>query len=390
MQDALPTPPSQKLTCARIVLTAGLFSALWLTHCLGERQASAQTEPARTQVSPQIDGSSSITIGQAVPAEVETMYRKGLQFLADSQKADGTWPTSSGFGSDTAGVTAICTMAFLSSGEDPNFGKYASPIRRGLRSIIRSQSRRTGLFKGNTYDYGFAMLALAEAYGAVDEELLWAGANDDPRRRTIGDALELCVRAGIVPSKTNGLIHRAWYSTGSDPSSGIPDTSVAGSILVGMLAARNAGIAVPDDTVDKAVEYFEFMTNKDGTVGYMSSPASAYGNSMARSSIGTLVLAMAKRKDSKAYAATRDYIVDNLELEYDTHIYYGRYYMAQALFQSDYDAWKKWNRILIERSQDEQNDDGSIGNSTYGKSYATGISLLSLALNFRFLPVYER
>ncbi len=330
------------------------------------------------------------TIGQRVPPEVRSMYRKGLQFLADKQKDDGSWPTESGFGSETAGVAAICTMAFLSAGEDPNFGQYAPQIRRGVRHIILSQNRKSGLFKGNTYDYGFALLLLAEAYGAVDDSLLWAGYDDEPNKRTIGEALELAVRAAVLPKKSERLIHKAWYSTGSSPGAGVPDTSVAGSVMVGLLAARNAGIEVPDHTIDKAVEYFEFMTNDDGTVGYMTNPASAYGNSMARSAITTLCLGIAKRKESKSYIACRDYIVDNLEQDYDTHVYYGRYYMAQALFQSDYNAWQKWNRMIIAKTRNDQNDDGSLGRSNYGSNYSTGISLLSLALNFRILPIYER
>ena len=330
------------------------------------------------------------TIGQKVPQSVRDMYREGLKYLSKKQKEDGSWPTSSGFGSETAGVSAICTLAFLSAGEDPNFGQYAPQIRRGLRHIILAQHPKSGLFKGNTYDYGFALLLLAEAYGAVDDQLLWAGYEDSSKKRTIAEALELAVRAAIIPEKTERLIHKTWYSTGSSPAQGIPDTSVAGSILVGLLAARNAGIKVPDDTIDKAIAYFEYMTNEDGTVGYMTSPASAYGNSIARSAITTLVLAIGKRKDSKAYTACRDYIVDNLEMDYDTHVYYGRYYMAQALFQSDYDAWQKWNRMIITKTLADQNDDGSLGKCEYGSNYSTGISLLSLALNFRILPVYER
>ena len=60
--------------------------------------------------------------------------------------------------------------------------------------------------------------------------------------------------------------------------------------------------------------------------------------------------------------------------------------MAQALFQGDFDAWEKWNRVNTEILQDDQREDGSIGGSTY----STAMSLLSMALNYRFLPIYER
>jgi hypothetical protein len=96
------------------------------------------------------------------------------------------------------------------------------------------------------YHHGFAMLALAEAYGAVDDRDLWADASSS-NYRSIGQALELAVRAAITSQKKNPL--GAWrYS----PDSNDADTSVSGAVLVGLLAARNAGIEVPDASIDKA------------------------------------------------------------------------------------------------------------------------------------------
>ena len=37
-----------------------------------------------------------------------------------------------------------------------------------------------------------------------------------------------------------------------------------------------------------------------------------------------------------------------------------------------------------------QDDSGQIGRSDYGPAYGTSMSLLALALNYRFLPIYER
>jgi hypothetical protein len=65
---------------------------------------------------------------------------------------------------------------------------------------------------------------------------------------------------------------------------------------------------------------------------------------------------------------------------------YFRYYMAQALFQGDYEAWQKWNGALVRELQTAQHEDGSFSGGAYG----TGMSLLALALNYRFLPIYER
>jgi hypothetical protein len=67
----------------------------------------------------------------------------------------------------------------------------------------------------------------------------------------------------------------------------------------------------------------------------------------------------------------------------------GLYYEAQALFQGDLDAWTKWNEILIRQLKAAQQPDGSI-RGRFNPTISTSLSLLSLALNYRFLPIYER
>ena len=96
-------------------------------------------------------------------------------------------------GQQGPGITGMALMVLLASGEDPNFGLYANSVRRALRSIIGQQSASTGIMGKSMYHHGFATLALAEAYGTVDDRNLWTGT--ETNRRTIGQALELAVRA---------------------------------------------------------------------------------------------------------------------------------------------------------------------------------------------------
>ena len=159
-------------------------------------------------------------------------------------------------------------------------------------------------------------------------------------------------------------------------------------MLVGLLAARNAGIAVPDENIKKAIAYFSSMTSSGGQVGY--SGIGGHGSSDARSSIACLVFALAKRKELKQFEATLDYLRDRLEANSSSHYAeYTLYYRAQALFQGDIEAWEKWNKLTIRRLKAQQGADGSI-NGSYGPAVGTSMSLLSLALNFRLLPIYER
>ena len=119
-------------------------------------------------------------------------------------------------------------------------------------------------------------------------------------------------------------------------------------------------------------------------------PSRSHGDSITRSAIATLVYAIGKRKDTPEYKATSEFIKRRLDYNVSGgYMFYTLYYMAQALFQCDFDAWQTWNLSTIERLQKLQREDGSF-NSNYGRAYGTGMAVLTLALNYRLLPIYER
>jgi hypothetical protein len=319
-------------------------------------------------------------IGEAVPRDVREMYDRGLQFLANSQTQTGDWQDQN----QGPGVTGLALMSFLASGEDPNFGIYSSHIRKAVRSIISGQDASTGYFGNSMYHHGFALLALSEAYGTVDDRNLWAGAPAG-KHRSIGQSVELGVRAAITSQKKNSV--GGWrYS----PDSTDADTSVSGSVLVGLLAARNAGVEVPDECIDRAVAYYQSMTSSSGQVGY-SGGLGGFDESLPRISIGTLVYSLAHRKDLPQFKATLGYLTARVDqgTQGGGYAEYQKYYQAQALFQGDVAAWEKWNRQLVRELKQSQLNDGG-WNGQFGKVFGTSMSLLSLALNYRFLPIYER
>ncbi len=316
---------------------------------------------------------STLHYGGQIPPEVDTIYEHGLAWLVANQAQDGSWPGNN----QGPGVTGICLMAFLASGEDPNYGRYASTIRRAIRNIIQQQDGATGYLPNSMYHHGFAMLALSESYGMVDESLVWQG---EKPTRSIAQALNLAIGCAVNAQKKNRF--GGWrYS----PDSVDADMSVTGAVLMGLLAARNAGMDVPDDVINNAMEFTRRSTGSDGSVAYTGG-FGGMGGSMNLTAVATLVGAVSKTKDTDQYKAALKRLQDNLDYhEGGNYAEYFRYYMAQALFQGDYSAWQKWNGEKIRELQGAQHDDGS-----FGGSYETGMSLLGLALNYRFLPIYER
>ncbi len=166
------------------------------------------------------------------------------------------------------------------------------------------------------------------------------------------------------------------------------DASVTGAVIIGLLAARNAGIEVPDESIDKAIAFLRSMTETSGDVSYLNR-GDRLANSLARVSIAALAYAVARRKDLAEYKATLGYLKQRIEEPAGPFGEYTLYYEAQALFQGDVDSWGKWNNNLVRQLKQAQQPDGSI-RGRFNPPISTSLALLSLAVNYRFLPIYER
>lgn len=325
-----------------------------------------------------------LRFGTGVPPAVRSINDRSLRYLATTQLEDGSWRASQ----SGAGIIGICVMAFMASGEDPDYGPYAVNIRRSLQNIISKQNSKTGYMQGSghgsMYHHGFATLALSEAYGVVSDDLLWKDSDiPENRRRTIGEALELAVRCVLTSQEKN-----PWGAWRYSPQARDADTTVAGTVLMGVLGARNAGIEIPNEAVNKALNFFQTCTMRDGSVSY--TPGRSHGGGVTRAAIAVLVYSIGKRKDTPEYKSTSEFIVRRKDYSTQgSYQFYTLYYMAQALFQCDFKAWQSWNQRTIEKLQQMQQADGSF-NSNHGKAYGTGMAVLTLALNYRLLPIYER
>ncbi len=310
-----------------------------------------------------------VVIGKdPIPTELDNAYLKGLKYLVATQKADGSWGDQYG---QEPGVVGLAVMAMLAHGDDPNVGPYKEPIRRGIRYIVSKMDAKTGQIGTQSmsmYSHGFAALALAEAYGMVDEA-------------TIGPALQRAVDFLIACQKRNPT--GAWRYTATSTDA---DTTVSGAQMVALFAARNAGINVPDEVIEKGLKYYRTCQDSSGGIGYSGRD----GPNTTRTGIAMLVFSLGRQKDTPFYKNATKYFQSNIAQQ-GSHPYYHEYYVAQAAFHADEATWQAWNTANITRmlrSQDPSN--GSWGTGSFGGAFSTASALLSLALNYRYLPIYER
>ena len=304
--------------------------------------------------------------GTDVPAEVEDMYLKGLNFLVSTQSKTGMWNDSYG---QQPGVIGLALIAMLAHGDDPNYGPYAPNIKKCINVLLASANRRNGYMGTSMYNHGFATLALAESYGVVHDE-------------RIGPALKKAVKLILTSQAQNP--HKAWrYS----PKGRDADTTVSGACVVALLAAANAGINVPEKAISDALKYYKSCQSNDGGFGY-TSPG---GSNLARTAIGSLCFSLAGKKDGNVYKKTVNYLSQNASKRgRSSYYFYYLYYGAQAFFRMpNQDLWNRWNQVNIKTLKTLQGPTGG-WNGSFGSSFSTSTALLSLALNYRFLPIYER
>lgn len=323
----------------------------FLTCCMtAAPQNAAAQSPMRTSSS--------------VPPQVELMYVKGLRYLQNAQKTDGTYDGTYG---REPGIIGFCLMSVLAHGDDPNAGPYATMVRRCVDYILSRQNKVSGYIGDSMYNHGFATLALAEAYGMVRDD-------------RIGPALRKAVTLTLTAQKKNKT--GGWrYS----PESTDADSTVTGCQIVSLFAARNAGIPVPDEAFERSLKYMASCRDKKGAYGY-TGPA---GPRVTLTAIGSLTLSLARLKTDPTFKDSLAYLKKHLNYRDSTYPFYFEYYMSQALFHADQEVWKEWNYKNMRYLGASQAPNGS-WLSDHSAAYSTSAALLSLALNYRFLPIYEQ
>ncbi len=307
-------------------------------------------------------------VGRQVPVDVDIMYKKGLLFLARSQSPDGSFPGQYG---KYSSVTGLAVLSFIASGEDPNYGPYKVHIKKAVNFMLSKQDAN-GFFGINMYNQNYTTLCLAEMAGLIHDE-------------RIGKALEKAVKQIVTVQAQNSS--GGWSYSPTEKRRAL--STITGAALVGLLAARNAGVEVPQKAIDKGLALFTSYQAADGRIGY-SGPRS--DSRFGRTSLAVLCFHLARQKDhSTARKAAVSLKKIRLSLATGTHDWYGLYYTPQALFQEDMTAFEKWNKQNIKALKEAQlNNGGWLVTGGSAPTLGTTIGLLSLAMNYRILPIYER
>ncbi len=313
------------------------------------------------------------TSGAALMAPAQQSVTAGLDFLAKQQLEDGSFSTR-GYGRNAA-VCALAGMAWLASGSTPDRGPYGTNVA-GVTDFLLDHTQQSGfitvegaLSHGPMYGHGFATLFLAEVYGMSP-------------RPDLRDKLERAVALIVRTQNDEG----GWRY---QPRREDADISVTICQIMALRAARNAGLQVPSETVDRCIDYVKRSQNPDGGFRYMLTGG---GSAFPRSAAGVVALYSAGIYEGQEVDRGLEYLQrfpPTAEAAPDTHFFYGQYYAVQAMWHGGGDRWQTWypavRDVLIERQQPDGNWVDSIC-----PEYGTAMACIILQMPNNSVPIFQR
>jgi hypothetical protein len=391
----------------------------------------------------------------------EKAVLEGLTWLARHQNPDGSW------GADTLhercdpkhpcvpaevqvvsylneGLTGLALLAFLGAGYnhdskqnfvDRAMGKrlLVGPlIKSGLQWLVQRQNEDGSFSSERAFMYNeiLATMALTEAYG------LSQGASKRYFKKPAEKGIQFLVEAQkknrkeelwgwrygsqkhLDQGKETGKIDEELYLDESYGPTSV-DISVTCWAVMAFKSAEISGLAVPDDTMQGALRFAQYVTGKDGLVGYLTPdgagrPVRGVGDQYAyhvgtMSSLGMLVRTFVTHDidDPFLELAARQIVKDLPEVSRDrlSIDYYYWYYGSLALNQFDGPDspratgkyWEPWTKAMIDsvlslQDTNQQKDTCSRGGWLYDDRWALlgGHALYNTAINVLTLEVFYR
>ncbi len=362
----------------------------------GERGPVEVGKPAGGEVGPaggeaetlESDGASersaqNIVLADEITPELDGAVSAGLARLVEMQNADGSFGSSGTRYGRNVAVASLACLAFMADGNLPGRGQYAEVVEKGVEFILNNTAD-TGLIAADTshgpmYGHGFATLFLGEVYGMT------GGGADTAQAERLHDALVRATRLIVQSQNDEG----GWRY---NPVPADADVSVTICQVMALRSARNAGIEVPKETIDRAVEYVKVCQNNDGGFRYQTRAGSS---AWPRSAAGVSSLYYSGVYEDEAIDDGLDYLSNTAfpgtqGARRTSHFFYGHYYAVQAMYLAGGEYWKTWWPAIREDLVATQEEDGSWDDRHVGEAYGTAMALIILQMPKRYLPIFQR
>ncbi|QDU19510.1 prenyltransferase/squalene oxidase repeat-containing protein [Urbifossiella limnaea] len=352
------------------------------------------------------------------PSDVEACVDRGLDYLKRIQNGDGHWEAQGG--QYPTSMTGLAGMAMLMEGSTVREGRYSDQIRKAVNWFLAPQRVRENGLIGDPnnptetqrymYGQGFGTLFLACCYGEEEDV-----AQRKRLEAVVTKAIDFIARAQTRKThrKAEGreVEIGGWGYVSATDNNSFDEGSVTITQLQALRAARNAGIKVPKETIDKALAYLEACTTNDGGIVYNYTGNSANGQGRPPLTAAAICCGFSGGQyrgelPKKWLKNCQRHIWPTVARGRVAHDEYQTYYFAQAMYAlgdnrwaelfPDEPAetrltWSKYKEAMYPYLMEAQNrTDGSWQSGFVGNVFSTAVNLTVLQLEKGILPIYQR
>ncbi len=309
--------------------------------------------------------------------------QRGLDWLVGEQHRTGYWEANQG--QYRVAMTALAGNAMLSEGSTTTRGKYAKPIAAAVDYLIDT-SQPNGLigYKHDyhyTYGHGFSMLFLSQVYG--EEE-------NSQRREKLKEVLTKAVQfCGEAQTPDGG-----WGYVSAKDGNNFDEGSTCVTQVQGLRACRNAGIPVPKEVIDKAIDYIrKCMSKDDGGVQYSLRNAGGSRPPITAAAVACLFNSGDYENDTAKRLlkyCEKNIEGSNQQAQMFGHWHYTHYYYSQVQYRLGEEKWSRYFATVSKQIVAQQSANGSWKEGHVGPVYVTAMNATILQLDNGYLPIYQR
>ncbi len=358
----------------------------WIFNCCAAIVSGSVTAPGRGDDSVQ---------SMYVADDIDRAVDRGVNYLIETQRRDGAIADR---GHEIA-MTSLAIMAMAAIGTQPGeFDRRGRVMQKAIDFVLTDRHQDTsGYFGGRDgsrmYGHGITTLMLTEMLGT--------GATPEQNERihkALVKAIKVILSAQKI-SKSEKLMG-GWRYT---PTSQDSDLSVSVWQLMALRSAKNDGLNVPGESIEKALRYLRHSyaspMNRDGQPrdkisGFSYTPGTHHP-SFTMTAAGLLAMQVCGQYDSPLVEGASEWLFQHPPRQNERFFHYGVYYYAQGMHQAGGKYAKTADKLVPELLLDTQRSNGSWlarggEERNVGSVYATALAILSLSVRYHYLPIYQR
>lgn len=329
-----------------------------------------------------------------VPDKIDRSIDRGIDAMLRQQKADGSI-------TDRGHATAMTSLAIMALASIGVVADNATPrgiaLHRAIEYVLNPRNQNKGYFGdrdgSRMYGHGIVTLMLTEILGMGSSIQ-----QNEKIHESLDGALKVILKSQAVtkPPKLQG----GWRYT---PSARDSDLSVSVWQVMALRSAKNDGLDVPTEAIDKAVAYLrnsytspldEAGNPREQVAGFAYTPGTHHA-SFTMTAAGLLAMQTCGQYDSPLVAGASRWLLEHTPDDGDRFFYYGMYYYAQGMHQVGGEAAEIATQVTANELLSLQSSAGHWlshhgEERNIGMVYSTALAILSLSVRYHYLPIYQR